>query len=391
MSASESSPFPLAGIQAVANAHNEWVAVSVHLPPDAGDAIAALTTLLGYPDVFAALAPLDCIIPIADPLAIGAGLLEVLPAQRILFRVPTELCAEKPVQAKCKALTDEGYRIVADGAGGIAAAQAGARALSFNGAAELPQAFQLMLMPGPHLARNVDTAARLAQCRALGFGWFAGDYALDAAKAGGAGDDGTSRKRLLALLGLLARDADSRELETLLKQDPALSYHLLKLVNSAAFAMSSPINNFGQAINMLGRRQLQRWLQLLLYARQHDDGGANALLPLAAVRAAQMEMLSKINGGDRDQQDLAFMAGVFSLLDVLLGMPMRDIVGALNLAPGIEAALLERAGPLGAMLALTEQHIVSAAALDAVGIDAETYWRSLLQAYHWAIQVSRNL
>jgi EAL and modified HD-GYP domain-containing signal transduction protein len=139
--------------------------------------------------------------------------------------------------------------------------------------------------------------------------------------------DGTSRKRLLALLGLLARDADSRELEVLLKQDPALAYHLLKLVNSAAFALSSPIHSFGQAINVLGRRQLQRWLQLLLYARQQDDGLANPLLPLAAVRAHDGR-LAKALGWDRDQQDMAFVAGVFSLLDVLLAMPMTEIVAA---------------------------------------------------------------
>ena len=195
----------------------------------------------------------------------------------------------------------------------------------------------------------------------------------------------------MALLGLLARDADSRELEILLKQDPALSYHLLKLVNSAAFAMSKPINSFGQAINLLGRRQLQRWLQLLLYARQHEDGAANPLLPLAAVRAAQMEMLCKINGGDRDQQDIAFMTGVFSLLDVLLCMPMEEIISALNLDPDIVLALTARGGALGAMLALTENSVVTLDALDDAGIDPETYWRSLLQAYHWAIQVSRNL
>ena len=153
----------------------------------------------------------------------------------------------------------------------------------------------------------------------------------------------------------------------------------------------SPINSFAQAIKLLGRRQLTRWLQLLLYARQQEDGIGNALLPLAAVRAAQMEMLCKIKGGDRDQQDIAFMVGVFSLLDVLLGMPMAEIVGALKLSPEVDGALLQRSGELGRMLVLAATSAVTPEALDGAGIDPETYWRSLLQAYHWAIQVSRNL
>jgi EAL and modified HD-GYP domain-containing signal transduction protein len=236
----------------------------------------------------------------------------------------------------------------------------------------------------------VQTEQRRAECRAAGFAWFSGDYARHPERDGSV-NDGTSRKRLLALLGLLARDADSRELEILLKQDPALAYHLLKVVNSAAFAPNSPIHNFSQAINVLGRRQLQRWLQLLLYARQQDDGAANALLPFAAVRAAQMEALAKARGGDRDQQDIAFVAGVFSLLDVLLDMPMTEIVAALCLDLDVVMALLDRAGPLGEMLKLVEQDMPDSAALQALDIDPETYWRSLLQAYHWAIQVSRNL
>jgi EAL and modified HD-GYP domain-containing signal transduction protein len=175
----------------------------------------------------------------------------------------------------------------------------------------------------------------------------------------------------------------------LLKQDPALSYHLLKLVNSAAFALSSPIHSFGQAINVLGRRQLQRWLQLLLYARQQDDGMANPLLPLAAVRASHMEALSKALGWDRDQQDMAFVAGVFSLLDVLLGMPMTEIVAALSLDLDVVMALLDRGGPLGELLRLVEKH--DGASLAKAGIGHEAYWGAQLQAYHWAIQVSRNI
>jgi EAL and modified HD-GYP domain-containing signal transduction protein len=303
--------------------------------------------------------------------------------------VPAAACADVAVQRKLAGYADAGYRIMVEGvADGSAATMCSARSLMVDASQVMPPVLALVAQPGPHLATGMHSEARIAECAKAGFSWFAGDFALHPSQDISVGD-GTSRKRLLALLGLLARDADSRELEVLLKQDPALSYHLLKLVNSAAFALSSPIHSFGQAINVLGRRQLQRWLQLLLYARQQDDGLANPLLPLAAVRASQMEALSKALGWDRDQQDMAFVAGVFSLLDVLLAMPMTEIVAALSLDLDVVMALLDRAGPLGDLLKLVEHH--DSASLEQAGIDHETYWQAQLQAYHWAIQVSRNI
>ncbi|WP_307580754.1 HDOD domain-containing protein [Pseudoduganella violaceinigra] len=294
-----------------------------------------LQTLLACPES-AALGAIDYFLPLPDPLILDLAKLDGLPLKRMVCIVPAARQAEADIRQHCQRLAARGLRLQADSP----------------------------LCAGLPRAREHDAAQ----------------------------GDGTTRKRLLALLGLLAQDADSRELELLLKQDPALSFQLLKLVNSAAFAPNShPIHNFGQAINLLGRRQLQRWLQLLLYARQQADGPANALLPLAALRAAQMEALSRLRAGDRHEQDMAFLAGVFSLLDVLLAMPMPEIVSALNLDLEVVAALLDRSGRLGEMLALVEMHEPQASALRDVGIDNETYWRSLLQAYHWALQVSRNI
>nr|WP_315400125.1 HDOD domain-containing protein [uncultured Duganella sp.] len=388
MSASDTSPFPLVELQAVSNARNEWVALAFELRADAGDAFQGALTLLRTADAFAALAPLDCIVPVSDPGQLEPSQLTSLPASRVILRVPAARCVEVPVQKKLAVVADAGYRLLIDGvAPGSAATMCGAQALMVDASASLPPVLALVAQPGPHVAANMHSEARIAECARAGFHWFCGDFALHPSPEHAG--DGTSRKRLLALLGMLARDADSRELEVLLKQDPALSYHLLKLVNSAAFALSSPIHSFGQAINVLGRRQLQRWLQLLLYARQQDDGLANPLLPLAAVRAAHMEALSKSLGWDRDQQDMAFVAGVFSLLDVLLGMSMTEIVAALSLDLDVVMALLDRGGPLGQLLSLVEHH--DRDALERAGISAETYWEGQLQAYHWAIQVSRNL
>ncbi|MYN41959.1 HDOD domain-containing protein [Duganella sp. FT109W] len=389
MSAPEISPFPLVELHAVSNAHNEWVALLFEVSPDAGDAFQATLTLLKTPDVFAALAPLECILPVPQPHLLEQSQLENLPANRIILRVPAGACADVAVQRKLASYADAGYRIMVDGvAEGSAATMCSARSLMVDASLTLPPMLALVAQPGPHLATGMRSEERIADCAKAGFSWFAGDFALFPSPDNNAGD-GTSRKRLLALLGLLARDADSRELEVLLKQDPALAYHLLKLVNSAAFALSSPIHSFGQAINVLGRRQLQRWLQLLLYARQQDDGLANPLLPLAAVRASMMEGLARELGWDRDQQDMAFVAGVFSLLDVLLAMPMTEIVAALSLDLDVVMALLDRAGPLGDLLKLVEQH--DGASLEQAGISRETYWEAQLQAYHWAIQVSRNI
>ena len=386
---------PLVDMQAAANTGNQWVALSLRIDgtrfSSAGDATAAWHAVFAGPDLLAAVAPLDCVVFLPDPAILSAALLDVMPPDRVMFAIDAAALADAGAIGRLNALQEEGYRILIDGT-----APAGVSLPPTLGAISLDCA-KYMLAPGmlppmfgPHLAHAVNTAARREQCGRAGFSWFSGAYQINPPPSEPP-DDGSSRKRLLSLLGLLAADADTRALETLLKQDPALSYHLLKLVNSAAFALSTPITNFAQAIGLLGRRQLQRWLQLLLYARQGEDGLANPLLPVAALRAAQMESLCKQGGGDRDAQDLAFVVGVFSLLDVLLAISMDEIVGALNLPPATGAALTERSGAMGRLLRLVETVAPSDDALREAAVSPLQWWRSQLHAHHWAIQVSRNL
>lgn len=406
MATFESTPFPLVELQAVSNAQNEWLALTLRATPRQSDpdsdspdrATAELSTALGAvfaaPDLLTAIAPLDCVVMLDSPAALTPELLTMMPPNRVSFAIAAPALGVEDTRKQIIALHDSGYRVLIDGiaAEGVTVPPAlRAVSLDVGGGAAIPSGKAgLLALFGPHLARGIDSGVRQAECARGGFEWFSGPWPLKPIPSKEP-NDGTSRKRLLTLLGLLARDAESRELETLLKQDPALSYHLLKLVNSAAFALSTPITSFGQAINLLGRRQLQRWLQLLLYARQEADGMANPLLPLAALRAAQLEMLAKQQGGERDDQDLAFMTGVFSLLDVLFDMPMSDIVGALKLDPAAADALLARGGRLGHQLRLIESGVVTVEQLTAIDIDPEHWWQSQLHAYHWAIQVSRNL
>ena len=119
---------------------------------------------------------------------------------------------------------------------------------------------------------------------------YTGEFLLTYSAPGKKAD--TSRQKMLELLALIAQDAETEALNEIFRQEPKLSYSLLRIVNSAASAPRSPINSFSQAINLLGRRPLERWLQLLIYADSDDGQHPNPLLYKAAVRGRLMELLA---------------------------------------------------------------------------------------------------
>lgn len=406
MVATDTTHFPLVDLRAVSNCAHQWVAISARLAghhaanpaapatpvtPDPDAAVSPWHAVFDDNDLLTAIAPLDCVVHLRAVAELSPPLLARLPASRVLFAVAAAALDGEGATQQLTTLQQAGYRILIDG--GVrpgASPPPTLRAVAHDCADALAIKAPLAALFGPHLAHGVDTPALFDACGKAGFAWFSGVHALQAPVAEDV-EDGLTARRLLKLLGLLLADADTRDIETQLKQDPALCYHLLRLVNSAAFAAATPIHDFAQAIDRLGRRQLMRWLQLLLYARPRADGLQNPLLPVAARRAAQIESLCKQQGGGRDAQNLGFQIGVFSLLDVLLGMPMADIVAALMLPPDSAGALLERSGPVGRLLALVERDAPGAAALAEAAVTPRQWWLSQLQAFHWAIQVSRNV
>lgn len=210
-------------------------------------------------------------------------------------------------------------------------------------------------------------------------------------------DADTTRLKLLKLLSLVVQDADTRDIEEIFRQEPKLSYNLLRLVNSVAVGPKSPITGFNQAITVLGRRQLQRWLQLLIYANQFGRSDQpNPLMQLAAARGRQMELL--ITDLDpipdiADAGEAAFMVGIFSLLDTLLHMPMAEVLSALPLAPAIAAALGENSGILGELLAAVVagnngDHKAAVERLESAGISPAKHLDAQIAAYSWASRIN---
>lgn len=199
-----------------------------------------------------------------------------------------------------------------------------------------------------------------------------------------------SRALSLQLAQLVAADAHTHEIEALLRKDPTLSYHLLRLVNSLGMGVGRRITSFSQAILILGRQQLRRWVNLMLFAARQGDVRSAMLLARVAVRGRLLEQLSKARGQDKYTQDQAFIAGMFSLLGVLFGMELEEVLAPLSMSDAVHDALLAREGELGVMLSLceaAEQGDAGGVAthLAALQISHAEFNDALLEAHYWML------
>ncbi|MFB9241191.1 HDOD domain-containing protein [Massilia antarctica] len=224
--------------------------------------------------------------------------------------------------------------------------------------------------------------------------WINGDWCM-AAPAKEPARQAASRSLALQLVQLVAADADTHEIEALLRLDPTLSYQLLRLVNSLGMGVVRRITSFGQALLILGRQQLRRWLNLMLFAANKDDIRSPMLLARVSVRARALELLARTRGLDKLTQEQAFMTGMFSLLGVLFGMPLPAILAPLSISDAVQGALLRRDGELGALLDLVE--CAERGEPDALAVRIGTlqmtpcdFNGAIIEANHWMLGALRD-
>ena len=138
----------------------------------------------------------------------------------------------------------------------------------------------------------------------------------------------------------------------MLKQDVALSYKLLRYINSAGFGLMCEIQSFRHAVSILGYDALNKWLSLLLVTASRDPS-APALMQTAIARGRFMEEIgsSFFEAGERDN---LFITGAFSLLHTLLGTSMQTLLEEMNLPSNVSEALLYGQGEFAPFLRLAQ-------------------------------------
>ena len=397
------SDYPLITLHPVADEKHRWSGLLVRndsAHTDGGtEATQALVRLFGEFGLFESLGTLPCILPLTHPGDLDPALAGSLPVQQVVLSLPAAQCADPANVSAITQLSELGFRLIATG---LPATDAVLPAIIQSLAIDCTQGDDataatawMKRLAGPHLALGIESDSGYSGACGTGFRWIAGNYPLHTVPPKVAGGN-PGRTVMLKLLGQLTSDAEARDIEITLKQDPHLSYQLLKLVNSVAFSLTTKISSFTQAIALLGRRQLQRWLQLLLYARPKGDGdGVSPLMPRAAMRAGLMEGLTRAAGGNKELQDKAFMVGMFSLVEPLVGQPAAEVLKPLNLSDDVSLAVTQHQGQLGTWLAAIEagetgSPELTRSALAAANISLITWATEQAGACRWAIQISRE-
>jgi EAL and modified HD-GYP domain-containing signal transduction protein len=300
----------------------------------------------------------------ADADVIMSDIFVFLPRERVVLEVAGTVEASAPLLARMAELAGHGFRFALDDVDTITPNfERMLPMIDFVKFDMREMTPSTLLNLAPRLKRDdkklvaekVETRAEYDTCRELGFDYFQGYYFAKPVVIGGRKLT-PSQLAILELMKLVTSDAENIAIERAVKRDVTLALNLLRLVNTPAVGMRQRIDSVSQALIVLGRRQLQRWLQIMLYAEPATRGhNQTPLLMLATTRGRLMELLAqRLRPGQRVVADIAFTVGIMSLMDVLFGIPMTEIVEQIPVSDEVRQALVGRAGFFGELLKLSE-------------------------------------
>lgn len=245
---------------------------------------------------------------------------------------------------------------------------------------------------------SIETGDDQTLCQRCHFSFFHGPFANPtqaAASAPAEAQRGDPHKlNLIRVLNLTQGDAETAEIASALKEDPLLTFRILRYLNSPALGLARAIDSIDQALLILGRQRLARWLSVMLFSVREADFADWLLVESALCRGRIIELLGQ-GTFPAAESDHLFLTGVFSTLDRLLRIPLAQALRQLTLPEKIRSALLERQGPYAPLLAIAEAceafdpARIQQAAI-AAGIPAASVNQTLLAATAWASDVTAH-
>lgn len=193
---------------------------------------------------------------------------------------------------------------------------------------------------------NIPDWESFQQFKQAGANYFHGKF-ISQANLKHKKNSATNNLVVMELLSQLQNpDVEIDTIEELISRDIALSYKLLKYINSAAFALQREVDSIRHAIVMLGLNTIVSLANLMLMS--NIENKPKDLFMIAMIRARMCENLSRLH--DEKKKDIYFTTGLFSVVDALTDSPMDEAIEQLPLISDIKAALIKGEGKLGETL-----------------------------------------
>lgn len=285
--------------------------------------------------------------------------LELMPPKRTVLEVLRTVTPSNEMIARCQDLRNQGFKISldnpqlnADSAALLTCAdyiKIDIQTVDINQVSKLFNQFHTSSVQ--MIAEKVETEQQFEDCKKIGFRVFQG-FHFARPETFTAKVINASFDSVLNILNTVSQDAEINVIEAGFKKDTALSFKLLRYINSVGFGLSCEIQSINHALTILGRKQLYRWLTLLMVTAG-ENSTPPALMKTSITRGRLTELLGESYFEKHDRDNL-FIVGVFSLLDAILKMPMEKVLEKIQLPDTVTEALLRREGIYGPFLQLTE-------------------------------------
>lgn len=193
------------------------------------------------------------------------------------------------------------------------------------------------------IAVKIESYKKLEECKSLGFKLFQGHF-LSRPKLVTGKKIEASEGTLLRLIHELQNDeATPEELEALIIQDPVLTFKLLRIVNSASFALVRKVESLADAVVLLGMEQVKRWATLIAMTSHEDK--PEELCRMLLIRGSMCEHLAKAQR--KRNATSYFMAGMMSGLHALLDIDQKVMLSQVPISDEIKSAITQHTGELG--------------------------------------------
>ncbi|WP_297309049.1 EAL and HDOD domain-containing protein [Neptuniibacter sp.] len=196
------------------------------------------------------------------------------------------------------------------------------------------------------LAEKIETHEQLEDCIELGFKLFQGHFLSKPKLVKGKKIRGSQVALMQLIQELQNPKATPEKLEELIIRDPALTYKLLRIVNSAGYALVRQVESVAQAIVLLGLEQVKKWATLISMSSSQDK--PEELSRGLLVRGRMCEEIALEQ--KKDNYGSYFMAGMMSGLHALLDIEREEMLEQVPLGDDIKNAVTLGQGEIGQVL-----------------------------------------